>query len=112
MAKQWTYEMDAALITMHGTGVTAKQIGSVLGRTPGAVGQRAFHLGITKKRSDSLPSAIHAANHSIRTALPVYEDEVNADVLREWEDNPEIPRRFPKTKPKPTWLKAMMWWRN
>ena len=111
MGKQWTKETDAALITMHGAGVTAKQIGSIIGRTPGAVGQRAFHLGITKKHSASLPIAIHAANHSIRTALPVYEDEVNADVLREWKGR-VAEWNVPKTKPKPTWLKAMMWWRN
>ena len=100
MAKQWTKEMDAALTTMHGTGVTAQQIGSVLGRTPGAVGQRAFHLGITKKRSDSLP-----------IDLPVYEDEVDDDVLREWKGR-TAEWNAPKTKPKPAWWTAMMWWRK
>ena len=100
MGKQWTKETDAALITMHGAGVKAKQIGSVLGRTPGAVAQRAFNLGITKKRSDSLP-----------IDLPVYEDEVDEDVLREWKGR-VAEWNVPKTKPKPTWLKAMMWWRK
>jgi hypothetical protein len=55
MAKQWTKELDDALTTMHGAGMTAKEIGSIMDRTSGAIGQRAFNLGITKKRRVALP---------------------------------------------------------
>jgi len=68
MAK-WTKELDEALKTMHGAGMTAKEIGSIMDRTAGAVGQRAFNLGITKKRSEPLP-----------IDLPVYETDAPADV--------------------------------
>ena len=67
MAK-WTKELDDALKTMHGAGMTAKEIGSIMDRTAGAVGQRAFNLGITKKRSEPLP-----------IDLPVYETDAPAD---------------------------------
>ena len=67
MAK-WTKELDEALKTMHGAGMTAKEIGSIMDRTAGAVGQRAFTLGITKKRSEPLP-----------IDLPVYETDAPAD---------------------------------
>ena len=67
MAK-WTKELDDALTTMHGAGMTAKEIGSIMDRTAGAVGQRAFTLGITKKRSEPLP-----------IDLPVYETDAPAD---------------------------------
>ena len=67
MAK-WTKELDEALKTMHGAGMTAKEIGSIMDRTAGAVGQRAFNLGITKKRSEPLP-----------IDLPVYETDAPAD---------------------------------
>ena len=99
MAK-WTKELDDALTTMHGAGMTAKEIGSIMDRTAGAVGQRAFHLGITKKHGASLP-----------IDLPVYEGEVDDDVLREWKGR-VAEWNVPKTKPKPAWLKAMIWWRK
>ena len=101
MAKQWTKELDDALTTMHGAGMTAKEIGSIMDRTAGAVGQRAFHLGITKKRSDSLP-----------IDLPTYiDDETEVPVDFMWRGEP-TEWNAPKTKQKPLWWTAMMWWRK
>ncbi len=101
MAKQWTKELDAALATMHGAGMPAKEIGTIMDRTAGAVAQRAFNLGITKKHSVSLP-----------IDLPVYEDdvtEVPVDFM--WRGEP-TEWNVPKTEQKPLWWTAMMWWRK
>jgi hypothetical protein len=100
MAKRWTDDDDFRLTEMRDEGVSYKQIGIQLGRSEHACAQRGFKLGITKKRSGSLP-----------IDLPTYiddETEVPADFMwrresTEW--------NVPKTKPKPAWWTAMMWWR-
>ena len=68
MGKRWTAELDSALITMRGAGMTHQEIGSIMGRSQLSCSQRAFQLGITKKRSDTLP-----------IDLPVYETDAPAD---------------------------------
>ena len=50
MGKKWTKAQDEALTTMHGSKMTAKEIGLILGRTEGSVSQRARNLNITNKR--------------------------------------------------------------
>ena len=55
MGKQWTDKEDKFLTKMRNAGESYKEIGYCLGRTCNACTQRAFVLGITKKRSDSLP---------------------------------------------------------
>jgi len=63
MGKKWTKAQDEALTTMHGSKMTAKQIGLILGRTEGSVSQRARNLNITNKRQadTTLSPAIIAA---------------------------------------------------
>jgi len=63
MGKKWTKALDEALTTMHGSKMTAKQIGLILGRTEGSVSQRARNLNITNKRQadTTLSPAIIAA---------------------------------------------------
>jgi hypothetical protein len=70
MGKKWTAELDSALITMRGAGMTHQEIGSIMGRSHQACSQRAFALGITKNRSDTLP-----------IDLPVYETDAPADAV-------------------------------
>ena len=63
MGKKWTKAQDEALTTMHGSKMTAKEIGLILGRTEGSVSQRARNLNITNKRQadTTLSPAIIAA---------------------------------------------------
>ena len=63
MGKKWTKALDEALTTMHGSKMTAKEIGLILGRTEGSVSQRARNLNITNKRQadTTLSPAIIAA---------------------------------------------------
>ena len=63
MGKKWTKAQDEALTTMHGSKMTAKEIGLILGRTEGSVSQRARNLNITDKRQadTTLSPAIIAA---------------------------------------------------
>ena len=68
MGKRWTAELDSALVTMRGAGMTHQEIGAIMGRSHQACSQRAFALGITKNRSDTLP-----------IDLPVYETDAPAD---------------------------------
>ena len=68
MGKRWTAELDSALITMRGAGMTHQEIGSIMGRSQLSCSQRAFQLGITKKHSGPLP-----------IDLPVYETDAPAD---------------------------------
>jgi hypothetical protein len=55
MAKRWTDDDDFRLTEMRDEGVSYKRIGIQLGRSEHACAQRGFKLGITKKRSGSLP---------------------------------------------------------
>lgn len=55
MGKRWTDTDDFRLTEMRDEGVSYRRIGIQLGRSEHACAQRGFQLGLTKKRSDSLP---------------------------------------------------------
>lgn len=84
MAKRWTETEDKFIRKMRDAGEGYREIGYHLDRTAQAVQQRAFKLGISKKRSDSLP-----IDEPVITHEEMY-----------------------VTKPKPAWWSAMMWWRK
>ena len=84
MGKRWTDDDDFRLTEMRDEGVSYRRIAKQLGRTEQACTQRGFKLGISKKRSDSLP-----IDEPVITHEEMY-----------------------VTKPKPAWWSAMMWWRK
>ena len=69
MGKKWTKAQDEALTTMHGSKMTAKEIGLILGRTEGSVSQRARNLNITNKRQAD--TARHMRLYDFPAPLPL-----------------------------------------
>ena len=96
---KWTTELDARLMELRKANVKPSIISTIMDVPVTCIYNRSFALNLTKKGSGSLP-----------IDLPVYEDDAPAGV-----DVGSIAfnlGRAPQYKPKPTWWKQMMWWRN
>jgi|TARA_R110000744_G_scaffold194712_1_gene313636 hypothetical protein len=107
MAKQWKYKEDKFLISMRKAGKSYKDIAQPLGRTPASCHQRAFKLGICKPQRKAPPERqleMDFRESPKDQELPTYVDEAT-----------QVPADYVfnnQPKPKPTWWKQMMWWRN
>ena len=75
MGKKWTKAQDEALTTMHGSKMTAKQIGLILGRTEGSVSQRARNLNITNKRQSDTERHMRLYDFPAPLPLPAASEE-------------------------------------
>lgn len=83
MAKRWTETEDKFIRKMRDAGEGYREIGYHLDRTPQAVQQRAFKLGISKKRKVSLPVDLPAYTYDMA--------EVPEDVGYLFEEAPRKP---------------------
>jgi hypothetical protein len=92
--KKWTQADDAELVLMREARVPVKEIAKTLKRTPSAVANRVIVLGIpmgkgpNKQRIEMMKARDHMGRWSLG----------------------QVPES--KTKLKPEWWKAMMWWRK
>ena len=75
MGKKWTKAQDEALTTMHGSKMTAKEIGLILGRTEGSVSQRARNLNITNKRQADTERHMRLYDFPAPLPLPAASEE-------------------------------------
>ena len=90
--KKWTQADDAELVLMREARVPVKEIAKTLKRTPSAVANRVIVLGIPMGKG---PNKQRVEMMKAR------------DLMGRWSMVPES-----KTKLKPEWWKAMMWWRK
>jgi hypothetical protein len=87
MGKRWTEAEDKFLTELRRAGTTYEEIATIMtARTAQSCQQRAHQLGLTKKRKEVIG----------RDASYPIDHEHN----------------FLKPKPKPSWWRAMMWWRT
>ena len=98
---KWTAELDARLIELREANVKPSIISTIMDVPVGRIYNRSSALNLTKKGSGSLP-----------IDLPVYADRITDYSHADVGSIAFNLGRAPQYKPKPTWWKQMMWWRN
>jgi len=122
---KWTKELDARLIELRKANVKPSIISTIMDVPVTCIYNRSFALNLTKKGSGSLPIDLpvflSAGQLEVARRVGITPEQYAEQVVLI--DETEVPVDFmwrgvptewnaPNTKPKPTWWKQMMWWRN
>lgn len=96
MGKRWTEAEDTVLMSLRRADTPYTEIATIMvGRTAAACQQRVFQLGLTNKYKPRALSPHMRTSPDWAASYPLDHEH-----------------DFLKPKPKPSWWKAMMWWRT
>ena len=96
MGKQWTDKEDTFLAELRRANTPYAEISTIMvGRTASACQMRVYQLGLTNKHKPKGSPPHMRTTPDWAASYPLDHDH-----------------NFLKPKPKPSWWKAMMWWRT
>lgn len=100
---KWTKELDAELVSLRELGVRPRDIATIMKLPRSVIYSRSATLGVTKT-SAQLEMDLQVAPATKTEFRESPKTQPPADYVIDQQPKP--------SKPKPTWWKQMMWWRN